>query len=65
MFTKGLEFMKGLSTEQNVHTSMNIVHDLVTLTTVRYHRYMGIKTSPNPTLTIYSAPEQESQLCSF
>ena len=24
-------FMKGLSTEQNVHKSMNIVHDLATL----------------------------------
>ena len=31
MFTKGLKFMKGLSTEQNVHKFMAIVHDLATL----------------------------------
>ena len=31
MLTKGLYFMKGLSTEQNVHKSMNILRDLATL----------------------------------
>ena len=30
--------MKGLSTEQNVHKSMNIVHDLATLGSVEVFR---------------------------
>ena len=31
--------MKGLSTEQNVHKSMNIVHDLATLSSLSRLRF--------------------------
>ena len=46
MLTKGLYFMKGLSTEQNVHKSMNIVHDLATLVETM-HAYVFVPCGPD------------------